>query len=134
MTTQQTGQIDSSIIDLGALTKRVGGDLELISEIVHIFLDRYSETILKVRNAIVLQNPKLLERAAHSLRGDLISFHAKRAAEAALELERLGRCGDMTSTAAIFARLELEIDLLLPVLRGLVKNLIEMQKSLNYSI
>ena len=41
------------IIDLQALSERIGDDVDLIGEIVPIFLDRYPESIDKVRRAVV---------------------------------------------------------------------------------
>jgi HPt (histidine-containing phosphotransfer) domain-containing protein len=119
MTTEQGPFADSSIVDLGALQERVGGDMDLISEIVKIFFSCYPEAISRVRDAVVSENPKSLEAAAHNLRGYLVTFHAKRAAAAGAELETMGRSGDMTGAGEAFEKLEREIELLMPLLASL---------------
>src|SRR5687768_6899538 len=110
---------DPSIVDLQAVSERVGGDTELILEIVQIFFDCYPEAMARVREAIVLGDAKSLESAAHSLRGYLVSFHAKRASEAALELELSGRSGRIERAGESLARLQREIDLVMPLLASL---------------
>jgi HPt (histidine-containing phosphotransfer) domain-containing protein len=117
--TELAWSTDSSIVDLGALTERVGGDTDLISEIVQIFLDRYPEAIARVREAIIAGLPKNLESAAHHLRGYLVSLHANRASAAAQELETKGRAGDITDTRALLETLEREMDILILLLASL---------------
>ena len=119
MTTEQASSSDSSIVDLDALQERVAGDMDLISEIVNIFFSRYPEAIARVREAAVSENHKNLEAAAHNLRGYLVTFHAKRSAEAASELETMGRSGNMTGAGKAFEKLEREIELLMPLLASL---------------
>jgi HPt (histidine-containing phosphotransfer) domain-containing protein len=105
------------------LEKRVDGNRELISEILRIFFDRYPEVIARVRQAVVSKDSKGLERAAHSLRGYLVHFHAKRAAEIALELEINGCIGEVVDAEENWARLEHELDLLMPLLVSLEQKL-----------
>lgn len=97
----------------------MGGSLDLVSEIVQIFFEHYPEAIAKVRDAAALHDSKCLEKAAHSFRGYLVSFHAKRAAGVALELETMARRGEMANVEEAFVRLEREMDLLMPVLASI---------------
>ncbi|MBI2149529.1 MAG: Hpt domain-containing protein [Acidobacteria bacterium] len=106
-------------IDLRALGERVGGSTELLSEILQIFLENYPEAIAKVREAVALHDAQRLEKAAHGFRGYLVSFHAKRAAAAALDLETMARRGEMANVEETFARLQREMDLLMPVLASI---------------
>ena len=51
-----------------------------------------------------------LAKAAHSLKGSSASMGAQRAARVCLELEKLGKAGDLTSAADLFAQLEPECE------------------------
>jgi len=52
---------------------------------------------------------RALERAAHSLKGTVMSFGAQTAGEAALRLEVMGRGGDLTQAAIACTELEREV-------------------------
>ena len=111
--------MDSSVIDLGALSERVGRNTELMREIVQIFFDRYPAILAKARDAVVARNFKEVERAAHSIRGYVMNFNARRASEAARELEITGRLTDACNIDMAFSKLEREIELLAPLLASL---------------
>lgn len=111
--------MDSSIIDLGALSERVGSNTELIREIVQMFFDRYPAIMAKARQAVTARHFKEVERAAHSIRGYLVNFHAKRASEAARALEIKGRLSDVSGIEEAFTRLQDEIELLARLLASL---------------
>jgi HPt (histidine-containing phosphotransfer) domain-containing protein len=108
---------DSPILDAEALEERIGGDSELLAEIIAIFLDRYPGVMSKLKQAAAVRDSSALEKAAHSLRGYLVNFHAQASSEVALELELKGRTGDLTDADPALARLEREIERLLPVLK-----------------
>ena len=64
---------------------------------------------------------RTLERAAHSLKGTVMSFGAQTAGEAALRLEVMGRGSDLTQAVMAYAELEREVAQLgnaLAVFRG----------------
>ncbi len=111
--------IDASIVDLGLLSERVGANSELMREIVQIFFDRYPAILVKAQDAVARREFKEVERAAHSLRGYLVNFYARRAAEAARELEIKGRLSDADQIDEAFSHLQREIDLLTPLLASL---------------
>ena len=113
--------MDSSVIDLGALSERVGSNTELMREIVQIFFDRYPAIMAKARQAVVARNFKEVERAAHSIRGYLVNFYARRASEAARELEIKGRLTDAGNIEEALSNVEHEIELLTPLLASLQK-------------
>ncbi len=110
---------DASIVDLGSLSERVGGNSELMREIVQIFFDRYPAILARADQAVAARDFKEVERAAHSLRGYLVNFYAKRASEVARELEIKGRLSDATDIDESFSKLQREIGLLTPLLASL---------------
>jgi HPt (histidine-containing phosphotransfer) domain-containing protein len=65
--------------------------------------------LAQIREALARQDGVALARAAHSLRGSLLVFHAAPAIEAASELEREAAGGDWASLDATGGRLEREL-------------------------
>ncbi len=59
-------------------------------------------------------DPREIERAAHRVKGSLLVMAAGPAAEVALALEALGRSGETADAGSTLARLEQEIDRLMP--------------------
>ena len=61
-----------------------------------------------------------LERAAHSLKGSVGTFGARRMFDAAFELEKTARSGDLAECRRLSAALEAEMESLKPELLRLV--------------
>jgi len=107
----QLQQLDESL----ALS-RVGGDVELLKEVVELFLDDYPSTFEKIKAAVANRNAKDLEHHAHSLKGSVSTFGANRAFEAAFTLEKQGRSGDLTDATDGLLQLEQALEALRPEL------------------
>jgi PAS domain S-box-containing protein len=110
----QLQQLDESL----ALS-RVGGDVELLKEVVELFLDDYPSTFEKIKGAVASRDATALEHAAHSLKGSVSTFGANRAFEAAFTLEKQGRSGDLTGAQDGVAQLEQALAALRPELVSL---------------
>ena len=106
-------------LDEAVALSRVGGDFELLREVVGLFLDDYPQALEKIREAVVAGDQANLERQAHSLKGSVSTFGAKEAFEAALALERQGRAGDLTSATDGLSRLEHALSALRPELEAI---------------
>jgi HPt (histidine-containing phosphotransfer) domain-containing protein len=98
---QQLHQLDESI----ALT-RVGGDAELLCEVIALFLDDYPNSLEKIRQAVNTGDSSGVEQHAHSLKGSVSIFGAQEALDAAFSLEKQGRSGNLTAAADSLKRLE----------------------------
>jgi HPt (histidine-containing phosphotransfer) domain-containing protein len=107
----QLRQLDESL----ALS-RVGGDVELLKEVVELFLDDYPSTFEKIKAAVAARNAKDLEHYAHSLKGSVSTFGAGRAFEAAFTLEKQGRSGDLSGAPDGLLQLEQALEALRPEL------------------
>jgi two-component system sensor histidine kinase/response regulator len=110
---------DTSVVDRAAVLDRVGGDEELLSEIIDIFLEECPSLVAAIRDAVRKQDARALERSAHSLKGSVSNFGAASATQAALDLELMGRRGEVQRAAATVELLELELLSLSAVLRQL---------------
>ena len=103
-------------LDESLALSRVGGDLDLLKEVVELFLDDYPSTFEKIRAAVISRNATALEHHAHSLKGSVSTFGANRAFEAAFTLEKQGRSGDLTDAPDGLLQLEQALAALRPEL------------------
>ena len=106
-------------LDESVALNRVGGDFELLREVVELFLDDYPQALEKIRVAVASGDQTDLERHAHSLKGSVSTFGAKDAFEAAFTLEKQGRQGDLADAAENLLRLEDALTALRPELEAI---------------
>ncbi len=111
---RQLHQLDESL----ALS-RVGGDTELLKEVVELFLEDYPSTVEKIKSAVASRDAAALEHSAHSLKGSVSTFGAGRAFEAAFALEKQGRSGDLSDVQNGLLQLEQALEALRPELVSL---------------
>jgi HPt (histidine-containing phosphotransfer) domain-containing protein len=95
--------------DAAVVLKRVDGDRKLLKEVAELFMEDTPRLLSEIRAAIVRTDDKALKRAAHTLRGSVGNFGAKRAIDATSQLEELGRRGDFAHAEEIASRLEEEL-------------------------
>jgi HPt (histidine-containing phosphotransfer) domain-containing protein len=100
----------------------VGGDRELLREIIEIFLTTAPQMLADVRGAVVSGDSRKVEQAAHALRGAARNFFSASVEQAALVLEAMGRNRDLADARSAFGVLAAEVDklrsLLAVMLRG----------------
>jgi CheY-like chemotaxis protein len=101
---------ETPVLDAEALLARLGGDRELLSGLVKIFLSDSPKQLQTLRKAIEGKTPEALRQAAHALKGSLANFGATAAAAAAQKLETLGRAGTVEGATEVFPILESEIE------------------------
>jgi CheY-like chemotaxis protein len=104
------------VFDRTAVLESLDGDSELLHEIAGIFLQQCPKHMDKIREAISKQNPKLLERSAHALKGAAANLMASGVVEAASKLEEIGRAGSAAGSKYALQSLALELEKLQSVL------------------
>jgi PAS domain S-box-containing protein len=107
--------------DMASALERVEGDVELLHEMVGLFLEELPELLTNLREAVTAGDAKAIERAAHKLKGSVGNFAAQPAFEAAFRLEKIGRAGDLTEAESGFQALLQEIEPLKLAFAELVK-------------
>ena len=107
-----------SIFDLDDALEKVGGDKEILEEILVVFSESYPDQLKELKNAINSGDAPIVERAAHTLKGSVGTFSAKKALETALRLETMGRDGKLQEAAAAYSKLEQELEELDAALRA----------------
>jgi HPt (histidine-containing phosphotransfer) domain-containing protein len=111
--------IDTSILNITETLERVEGDLDLLKELVDLFLEETPKMLRALENAITAGDPTALQHAAHTFKGSVSNFAAPGATSASFTLEKMGRQQDMSNVSAAFAALKQELERLLPVLISL---------------
>ena len=114
-----TVSLQGAIFNRDATLDRVQGDIELLHDIVELFLDTSPGLLSKIRESIAHRDGKGLERAAHELKGAVGNFGARYALDCSLKLEQTGRSGDFSNAEKGYLQLEKEIGCLTQALAAL---------------
>ncbi len=95
-----------SVVDWQIARKLTAGDDSILAELVGLFPDESRRHLLAARNAIAAQDAESLTRAAHSLKSAAGLFAAKTLVALALEVEMMGKAGQISDAKARMADLE----------------------------
>ncbi len=98
-----------SVIDRKTLWKRLDGDRELLRELLEGYRGCCPEVVAELREGVTRQDSKLVQRAAHQLKGMVSSLAATNAFSTARDLERSGQASDFTQAPDILAKLEVAL-------------------------
>ncbi|MGH7225115.1 MAG: response regulator, partial [Gemmataceae bacterium] len=115
---EETSAIEG-VLDRDEIHERVGGDMDLLRELIELFLTDCPRLWQNIRDALAQGDAHKLSRAAHTLKGSIGNFGAHAACEAAQQLELLAGEGDLTHAVEAVQKLEIEMERLKPVLREL---------------
>jgi len=102
-----------------AALAQADGDAHLLADLAALFIRDYHRLFGQIREAISAEDPSVVQRAAHTLKGSLGIFAATAAVQIALQLEQMGREGDLANADCACTRLEEEIERILPHLKKL---------------
>jgi HPt (histidine-containing phosphotransfer) domain-containing protein len=89
---------------------RLGGDEELMQELCQIFLKESPRLMEKLRQGMASGDAEAVQRAAHSLKGEVSYLAAAGATQAARHLEDMGRERDLSAVSAAIRLMERELD------------------------
>jgi two-component system sensor histidine kinase/response regulator len=109
------------IFNLAAALERTAGDRELLQELAAVFCAECPQMMAEVRSALDQNDARKLKDAAHALKGAVGVFGLSQAADAAHQLEMIGRNGSLAGGESIYQQLSEEIDSFLPALAGLAR-------------
>ena len=116
---QEGGTEMKDVLNTDELLAHVDGDKSLLKEIVGLFIDDYPNLMTRLQDAIACGDAGEIERAAHSLKGSVGSFAAKRAFSLALKLEQIGRLADLHEAPVVYGMLYESMEELKNTLRDL---------------
>ncbi len=106
-----------AIFDPSQMLQNIGGDQDLLLQLVDLFLERQADMMSQIRQSLSLGDALTVERAAHTLKGTAGNLCAPEVALAAGRLEAVGRLGTLHDAPAVYAHLEMEMLRLVQVLR-----------------
>jgi signal transduction histidine kinase/CheY-like chemotaxis protein len=89
-----------------SLLARLGGDAKLLRSITRTFLNDYPAKLHNIKQAIAHKNAPALASAAHAMKGAVAIFGADDAVQSAIELQQMGREGNLAKAAATFRKLD----------------------------
>ncbi len=110
------------VLDRKEIHERVGGDLQLLHELIDLFFADCPRMWQNLRDALSQGDAVKLTRAAHTLKGSIGVFGAKSAREAAERVEELARDGNLAQAAEAVIQLESELERLKPTLLELERS------------
>jgi HPt (histidine-containing phosphotransfer) domain-containing protein len=91
---------------------RLGGDQELLEELCQIFLKESPRLMGKLRQGMAEGDAEAVQRAAHSLKGEVSYLSAAGATQAARCLEDMGHERDLSLASEAIRLMERELDAL----------------------
>jgi CheY-like chemotaxis protein len=100
------------VFDLSKALEVVVGNKELFQEIANLFLENLPGYLTQIKEEIARGDANALEQAAHSLKGSMGNFGARRAYEAVYFLERLGAEGKVGQAEEALTELRNELNTL----------------------
>jgi len=106
-------------VDRAHLLARLGGDEELMADVIRLFLDDCPNVLASIKRAVDQRDTAAIRSAAHALKGASGNLAAAGLTDAAATLERIGAEGRLEAIDAGWRRVEAEAALLLDALRRL---------------
>jgi two-component system sensor histidine kinase/response regulator len=104
------------IFDRDSMLRNIGGDRELLSQLIELFLQHYQSIMEKIRVALAGNDQGAIEQAAHLLKGTAGNLCAMEVVSAAGQLEALGRLGTLLDAPVVYTQLEVAVLRLVRVL------------------
>ncbi len=96
--------LDAAAID--ALNDMLGGDAELLTEMVDAFVAEVPARLAEARTGIETTEPDVASRAAHTLKSNALTFGALGMADLARQIESAARAGDLSEAGDLLPALE----------------------------
>ena len=105
------------LFNRGELMNRLGGDVDLLADVIRIFLDDCPKRLAAIKNAVDLRDSELIRTTAHALKGAAGTLSATAVFDAAQALERLGTEARLEPTQAAWRILATEASNLMDIFR-----------------
>jgi signal transduction histidine kinase/CheY-like chemotaxis protein/HPt (histidine-containing phosphotransfer) domain-containing protein len=110
---------DAPAVDVAQLRSNMDDDEDMLLDIVGAFLRDHLTQLRDLRAGLASGDDKRALRAAHTLKGLLLTLAADAAAEVALEIEQRVRAKDLAAARELSPRLDAELARVIPELEAL---------------
>lgn len=108
------------VIDVAKLEANMEDDADMIREIVETFLRDQPQRERELTEALARGDAPTLARAAHTVKGLMLTLGASAAGDVALRLEILARCGNLADAESVLGELRRGMAEVSPALRELL--------------
>ena len=92
-------------LDLNGALGNLDGDVELLQEVMQIFLEMAPAQLTSLENGIAAGDALAVAVQAHGMKGGASNFCASRFVEAALALEKLAKQGELDGAEDLLAHM-----------------------------
>ncbi len=106
--------------DASETREKLGGDQQLFQDVMRIFLEESDVHLSKLRRAIAEGQAEVIEKVAHSLKGELGYMGAPELVQKTRNLEEMGRRGDVETALNLFVDLESDLSVLVSAVHSLI--------------
>lgn len=106
------------LVDWQVAEEVVGGDYELLLQVIDAFLQEAPQQMRALRSAVAARDAATVRRAAHTLKGSLRYFGVRCAFDLALQLEHAGQQNELQDASIAVERLDASLVLVLDELRS----------------
>ncbi|MBI3307540.1 MAG: PAS domain S-box protein [Candidatus Omnitrophica bacterium] len=101
---------DVMIFDVEAGLEHVGGDRDLLRQIVGIFLEDTPGQLLKIKQMLETSDQKMLECYCHGVKGAASNVGAEAVRQIAWDMEKMAKQGDFEKVRLLYPKLEEEFE------------------------
>lgn len=115
----------TNLWDLEQALKLVGGDEELLTQMIHLFLERAEMMVDRLEEALQFGDAAEVNDRAHAFKGAVNHFCAQPLILLAKKIERKGKINDLSGASQLFSELQHECDQLCDSLQLYLKRLEE---------
>jgi HPt (histidine-containing phosphotransfer) domain-containing protein len=110
---KQDAALDKVLVwNFAQALERLGGDEELLDQLVDIFLQEIPGQMARLRESVEQADANAIQKLAHNLKGEFGYLGASNLSELARAMETLGNKCDLQNAARLFAVLETGINAL----------------------
>jgi CheY-like chemotaxis protein len=113
--------------DVRATLEKLGGDAELLHEVMSIFLEEVPRHMASLRRAIAESDAGAIEGLAHSLKGELGYLGIAGISQKAQEMEEFGQKSDFRLAAELYGIFEPAVSEILVTVRRLIRTRAELE-------
>ncbi len=112
----------SEPFDRAELIEELDGDMEFLAETFEMFVEDSTDLLEKLTNAVSASDADSVASGAHTVKSMVGNFFAGPAHQTALELEMMGKNGNLSEASAKLDALKTELERLEQSLRDLIKS------------
>jgi len=100
------------VFDYDDFMERMDGDIDLLKEVIEIFLEDSPNLMAALRSAILVRDAEAMEKAAHTLKGAAANISAKRLQQFSQAMQELIKKGRDSQLERFFSDMETQYEVL----------------------